>query len=111
MSSGLKARSLNLACHSCRYHDLWELYKKAVASFWTVEEVDLSQDMRDWERLTGQSIWVPCHWRRLDAGKSTSLCIFVCSCSQNGLCDLPAAGILVLSAIGAVQSTNCIAVK
>ena len=29
------------------------MYKKAVASFWTVEEVDLSQDMRDWERLTG----------------------------------------------------------
>ena len=29
------------------------MYKKAVASFWTVEEVDLSQDMRDWERLSG----------------------------------------------------------
>ena len=25
------------------YHDIWELYKKAVASFWTVEEVDLSK--------------------------------------------------------------------
>lgn len=31
------------------------MYKKAVASFWTVEEVDLSQDLRDWERLTGGS--------------------------------------------------------
>ena len=29
------------------------MYKKAVASFWTVEEVDLSQDLRDWERLSG----------------------------------------------------------
>ena len=29
------------------------MYKKAVASFWTVEEVDLSQDMRDWEQLSG----------------------------------------------------------
>ena len=29
------------------------MYKKAVASFWTVEEVDLSQDQRDWDRLTG----------------------------------------------------------
>ena len=28
------------------------MYKKAVASFWTVEEVDLSQDARDWEKLT-----------------------------------------------------------
>ncbi|CAG9467865.1 unnamed protein product [Pedinophyceae sp. YPF-701] len=31
------------------YPDVWEMYKRAVASFWTVEEVDLSQDMRDWE--------------------------------------------------------------
>lgn len=30
------------------------MYKKAVASFWTVEEVDLSQDMRDWDSLTGK---------------------------------------------------------
>lgn len=28
------------------------MYKKAVASFWTTEEVDLSHDMPDWERLT-----------------------------------------------------------
>lgn len=32
---------------------MFEMYKKAVASFWTTDEVDLSQDMRDWERLTG----------------------------------------------------------
>lgn len=31
--------------------DVWEMYKQAVASFWTVEEVDLSQDLRDWEGL------------------------------------------------------------
>ena len=31
-------------------HDtIWDWYKKSVASFWTVEEVDLSQDMVDWE--------------------------------------------------------------
>jgi len=29
------------------------MYKRAVASFWTIEEVDLSQDMRDWNSLTG----------------------------------------------------------
>lgn len=28
------------------------MYKKHEASFWTVEEVDLSADQRDWERLT-----------------------------------------------------------
>ncbi len=26
-----------------QYHDIWTFYKKAEASFWTVEEVDLSK--------------------------------------------------------------------
>ena len=30
------------------------MYKRAVASFWTVEEVDLSQDLRDWHKLNGR---------------------------------------------------------
>merc|ERR1719164_93527 len=30
----------------------WEMYKKHEASFWTAEEVDLSQDSKDWEGLT-----------------------------------------------------------
>ena len=34
-----------------RYPDLWALYKKAVASFWTVEEIDLGSDLKDWDRL------------------------------------------------------------
>ena len=33
------------------FPDIWQMYKKAVASFWTVEEVDLSKDMDDWEKL------------------------------------------------------------
>lgn len=33
-------------------HDVWSMYKKAVASFWTVEEIDLSQDHNDWEKLS-----------------------------------------------------------
>ncbi|KAL5701692.1 ribonucleoside-diphosphate reductase [Ranunculus cassubicifolius] len=35
-----------------RYKELWEMYKKALASFWTAEEVDLSQDMQHWEKLS-----------------------------------------------------------
>jgi ribonucleoside-diphosphate reductase subunit M2 len=31
----------------------WEMYKKAEASFWTAEEVDLSMDQKHWEGLTG----------------------------------------------------------
>ena len=34
-----------------QYPDLWALYKKAVASFWTVEEIDLAADLKDWENL------------------------------------------------------------
>ena len=34
-----------------RYPQLWDLYKKAVASFWTTEEIDLAGDLKDWERL------------------------------------------------------------
>merc|ERR1711937_428978 len=32
--------------------EIWEMYKKHEASFWTAEEIDLSQDLRDWEKLT-----------------------------------------------------------
>ena len=33
------------------YHDIWKMYKKAEASFWTVEEVDLAKDLPDWNKL------------------------------------------------------------
>lgn len=32
-----------------RHRALWEMYKKAEASFWTAEEIDLSPDLNDWE--------------------------------------------------------------
>ncbi|UOQ53972.1 ribonucleoside-diphosphate reductase small subunit [Hymenobacter cellulosivorans] len=31
--------------------DVWQMYKKAEASFWTAEEIDLSQDQKDWDNL------------------------------------------------------------
>ena len=31
--------------------DIWEMYKKAEASFWTAEEIDLAQDQGHWEGL------------------------------------------------------------
>jgi ribonucleotide reductase beta subunit family protein with ferritin-like domain len=33
--------------------DIWRMYKKAEASFWTAEEIDLSADLTDWVRLSG----------------------------------------------------------
>ena len=35
-----------------KLEEVFTLYKKALASFWTVEEVDLSKDMNDWEKLS-----------------------------------------------------------
>ncbi|KAI8819744.1 ribonucleotide reductase [Fimicolochytrium jonesii] len=32
-----------------QYQEVWQMYKKAEASFWTAEEVDLSKDIQDWE--------------------------------------------------------------
>lgn len=34
------------------HNDIWEFYKTAEASFWTAEEIDLSQDLKDWEGMT-----------------------------------------------------------
>ncbi len=34
------------------HNDIWEFYKQHQAAFWTAEEVDLSNDIRDWENLT-----------------------------------------------------------
>ncbi|KAI5289797.1 Ribonucleotide-diphosphate reductase (RNR), small subunit [Ascosphaera aggregata] len=31
-----------------QYHDIYQMYKKHEASFWTVEEIDLSKDLPDW---------------------------------------------------------------
>ena len=31
------------------HHDIWEWYKKCEASFWTAEEIDLSEDLTDWK--------------------------------------------------------------
>lgn len=35
------------------YNEIWQMYKKHEASFWTAEEIDLSKDLPDWEnRMT-----------------------------------------------------------
>ncbi|KAI0677435.1 ribonucleotide reductase [Trametes maxima] len=31
-----------------QYKEIWQMYKDAQASFWTVEEIDLSHDLMDW---------------------------------------------------------------
>ncbi len=34
-----------------QYNDIWEMYKKQVDCFWRAEEVDLSRDLADWDKL------------------------------------------------------------
>ena len=35
-----------------KHDDMWEFYKKAQASYWTTEEVDLGDDLKHWARLS-----------------------------------------------------------
>ena len=35
-----------------KYNSVWQMYKKAESAFWTAEEIDLSKDMNDWEKLS-----------------------------------------------------------
>ena len=35
-----------------QHDDIWQFYKKAEASFWTAEEVDLSDDLEEYKNLT-----------------------------------------------------------
>ena len=41
--------------------EIWSSYKQAEACFWTAEEVQLSQDIEDWEKLDDQTK----HWLEL----------------------------------------------
>jgi len=33
------------------HNDIWEFYQQHQAAFWTAEEVDLTDDIRDWQKL------------------------------------------------------------
>lgn len=51
MESLLKSNPDRFVLFPIKYGDIWEFYKKAEASFWTAEEIDLSQDFNDWAKL------------------------------------------------------------
>jgi ribonucleoside-diphosphate reductase beta chain len=44
-----EAERLNL--FPIQHDDIWQFYKQSVASFWVSDEVSLSDDLADWERL------------------------------------------------------------
>ena len=43
--------SNRLTIFPIQHHDMWEMYKKAVSAFWTPEELDLSKDIDDFNKL------------------------------------------------------------
>ena len=34
-----------------KYNDIWRMYKQQMACFWTSEEIDVAQDVKDWQKL------------------------------------------------------------
>ena len=50
----LKENKNRFVLFPIEHRDVWEFYKQAEASFWTAEEVDLSQDLKDWEQLSSE---------------------------------------------------------
>jgi len=47
----LEANSNRFTLFPIKHNEIWKMYKKAEASFWTAEEMDLSKDKNDWETL------------------------------------------------------------
>lgn len=45
----LESNNSRFVLFPIQHDDIWSFYKKAEASFWTAEEIDLSQDLTDWE--------------------------------------------------------------
>lgn len=41
-----------LAIFPIQHNDMWDMYKKSVSAFWTPEELDLSKDIDDFNKLT-----------------------------------------------------------
>ncbi|KAK3669340.1 Ribonucleotide-diphosphate reductase (RNR), small subunit [Recurvomyces mirabilis] len=46
----LQENSQRFVLFPIKYHEIWQMYKKAEASFWTAEEIDLSKDLHDWNK-------------------------------------------------------------
>ena len=52
MEKILKENPNRFVIFPIQYNDIWEYYKMHQAAFWTAEEIDLSNDIRDWENLS-----------------------------------------------------------
>ena len=52
MENILKENPNRFVIFPIQYNDIWEYYKQHQAAFWTAEEIDLTNDIRDWENLS-----------------------------------------------------------
>ena len=52
MEKILKENPNRFVIFPIEHNDIWDFYEKHQSAFWTAEEVDLSNDIRDWENLT-----------------------------------------------------------
>ncbi len=48
----LKENDNRFVIFPIKYDDIWKMYKLAVSSFWTAEEIDLGKDLDDWNKLS-----------------------------------------------------------
>lgn len=48
----LKENKNRFVLFPIQHQQVWQMYKQAEASFWTAEEIDLSHDQKDWEKMT-----------------------------------------------------------
>ena len=48
----LQENSQRFVLFPIQYKEIWRMYKQQVACFWTAEEIDMSQDNIDWDRLS-----------------------------------------------------------
>lgn len=44
----LQSNQARFVLFPIKHTEMWDMYKKAEASFWTTEEIDLSADLQDW---------------------------------------------------------------
>jgi len=45
----LEKNNSRFTLYPIQHEDLWDMYKTAVASFWTAEEIELTKDLNDWK--------------------------------------------------------------
>ena len=50
----LRPNKIRFVIFPWQHNDIWDWYKKQEASFWTAEEIDLEQDVIDWDNKLSQ---------------------------------------------------------